>query len=118
MEGQKTIKNKGGTMRLGSYNWSLEKGSLVYKTYKSNEIKERHRHRYEFNNSFKKEFNGNGMVTSGVNKKLNLVEVIELKNHPWFIGTQYHPEYRSRVLKPHPQFISFVKKIKSIKNGQ
>ena len=88
------------------------------KTYKSNEIKERHRHRYEFNNSFKKEFNDNGMVTSGVNKKLNLVEVIELKNHPWFIGTQYHPEYRSRVLKPHPLFISFVKKIKSIKNGQ
>ena len=118
MEGQKNIKNKGGTMRLGSYNCSLEKGSLVYKTYKSNEIKERHRHRYEFNNSFKKEFNDNGMVTSGVNKKLNLVEVIELKNHPWFIGTQYHPEYRSRVLKPHPLFISFVKKIKSIKNGQ
>ena len=118
MEGQKNIKNKGGTMRLGSYNCSLEKGSLVYKTYKSNEIKERHRHRYEFNNSFKKEFNNNGMVTSGVNKKLNLVEVIELKNHPWFIGTQYHPEYRSRVLKPHPLFISFVKKIKSIKNGQ
>ena len=117
MEEQKNIKNKGGTMRLGSYKCTLEKGSLIYKTYKSSDIKERHRHRYEFNNLYKKEFNDNGMITSGINKKLNLVEVIELKNHPWFIGTQYHPEYRSRVLKPHPLFISFVKKIKSIKNG-
>ena len=117
MEEQKEIKNKGGTMRLGSYKCSLEKGSHINKIYKNIDIKERHRHRYEFNNSYKKEFNDNGMLTTGTNNKLNLVEVIELNNHPWFIGTQFHPEYRSRVLKPHPLFISFVKKIKSIKNG-
>ena len=117
MKEQKEIKNKGGTMRLGSYKCSLEKGSHINKIYKNIDIKERHRHRYEFNNSFKKEFNDNGMLTTGINNKLNLVEVIELNNHPWFIGTQFHPEYRSRVLKPHPLFISFVKKIKSIKNG-
>ena len=117
MEEQKEIKNKGGTMRLGSYKCSLEKGSHINKIYKKIDIKERHRHRYEFNNSYKKEFNDNGMLTTGTNNKLNLVEVIELNNHPWFIGTQFHPEYRSRVLKPHPLFISFVKKIKSIKNG-
>ena len=104
-------------MRLGSYKCSLEKGSYINKIYKKINIKERHRHRYEFNNLYKKEFNENGMLTSGINNQLNLIEVIELKSHPWFIGTQFHPEYRSRVLKPHPLFISFVKKIKSIKNG-
>ncbi len=117
MEKQLKIKNKGGTMRLGSYSCKLEKGSLVQKSYNLTDIKERHRHRYEFNNIYKDEFIKNGMIASGINEKLNLVEVIELKNHPWFIGTQYHPEYKSRVLKPHPLFISFVKKIKSLKNG-
>mgnify|MGYP001166409243 FL=1 len=117
MQEQKKIKNKGGTMRLGSYKCSLEKGTQIYNSYKSSEIHERHRHRYEFNNRYQSEFNDHGMKTPGINSKLNLVEAIELDNHPWFIGTQYHPEYRSRVLKPHPLFVSFVNKIKSIKNG-
>ena len=81
---------------------------------KKGKINERHRHRYEFNNTYKESFIKNGMKTSGINDNLDLVEVIELDNHPWFIGTQYHPEYSSRVLKPHPLFVSFVKKIKSI----
>ena len=118
MEEQKKVKNKGGTMRLGSYSCTFSKNSLTQKAYKEDKVKERHRHRYEFNNDYLEEFKNNGMNPTGINKKLNLVEVIELKNHPWFIGTQYHPEYKSRVLKPHPLFISFVKKIKSIKNGQ
>ena len=117
MEKQKNIKNKGGTMRLGSYTCDLNKGSLVQESYGKIKIKERHRHRYEFNNAYKEIFIKNGMTTSGLNNKLDLVEVVELENHPWFIGTQYHPEYSSRVLKPHPLFISFVKKIKSLKNG-
>ena len=117
MEKQKKIVNKGGTMRLGSYKCKLSKNSIVRNAYKMETIEERHRHRYEFNSTFKNEFNENGMITTGINEKLNLVEVIELKNHPWFVGTQYHPEYKSRVLKPHPLFISFVSKIKSIKNG-
>ncbi len=104
-------------MRLGSYRCKLSKNSIVRKAYKMEKIEERHRHRYEFNNLFKNEFNENGMKTTGINKKLNLVEVIELNDHPWFVGTQYHPEYKSRVLKPHPLFLSFVSKIKSIKNG-
>ena len=117
MEKQKKIVNKGGTMRLGSYKCKLSKNSIVRNAYKMETIEERHRHRYEFNSTFKNEFNENGMLTTGINEKLNLVEVIELKNHQWFVGTQYHPEYKSRVLKPHPLFISFVSKIKSIKNG-
>ena len=117
MEKQKKIVNKGGTMRLGSYKCKLSKNSIVRSAYKMETIEERHRHRYEFNSTFKNEFNENGMLTTGINEKLNLVEVIELKNHQWFVGTQYHPEYKSRVLKPHPLFISFVSKIKSIKNG-
>ena len=118
MEEQKKVKNKGGTMRLGSYSCTFSKNSLTQKAYKEDKVKERHRHRYEFNNDYLEDFKNNGMNPTGINKKLNLVEVIELKNHPWFIGTQYHPEYKSRVLNPHPLFISFVKKIKSIKNGQ
>ena len=83
-------------------------------------MKEKFREIYDDQDLYDKivnEFNENGMITTGINEKLNLVEVIELKNHPWFVGTQYHPEYKSRVLKPHPLFISFVSKIKSIKNG-
>ena len=118
MENQKNIKNKGGTMRLGSYNCELSKNSIAIKAYKKSSIRERHRHRFEFNNNYLEDFKKNGMEITGVNKKLNLVEIIELKNHPWFLGTQYHPEYKSTVLNPHPLFISFVKKIKILKNGQ
>ena len=117
MEKQKKVINKGGTMRLGSYKCKLSKKSIVKKAYKKDIVEERHRHRYEFNGLFKDDFNRNGMLTTGINEKLKLVEVIELDNHPWFIGTQYHPEYKSRVLEPHPLFISFVSKIKSLKNG-
>ena len=118
MEKQKMVKNKGGTMRLGSYQCELSEKSIAKEAYKDKLIKERHRHRYEFNNDFKKIFIDNGMKLTGINKKLNLVEIIELENHPWFLATQYHPEYKSRVLKPHPLFVSFVDKIKKIKNGQ
>jgi CTP synthase len=117
MAKQKKIVNKGGTMRLGSYRCNLSEKSITKKAYKKDVVEERHRHRYEFNSLFKDDFNKNGMMTTGINEKLKLVEVIELKNHPWFIGTQYHPEYKSRVLEPHPLFISFVSKIKSLKNG-
>ena len=105
-------------MRLGSYQCELSEKSIAKEAYKDKLIKERHRHRYEFNNDFKKIFIDNGMKPTGINKKLNLVEIIELENHPWFLATQYHPEYKSRVLKPHPLFVSFVDKIKKIRNGQ
>ena len=118
MEDQINIKNKGGTMRLGSYECEISKNSIARKAYKKSSINERHRHRFEFNNKYLNEFIDNGMMVTGINKKHNLVEIIELKNHPWFLATQYHPEYKSTVLNPHPLFISFVKKIKEIKNGQ
>ena len=92
-------------MRLGSYKCSLEKGTQIYNSYKSSEIHERHRHRYDFNNKYQREFNDHGMKYHLGWSKLNLIETIELDFHPWFIGTQYHPEYRSRVLEPHPLII-------------
>ena len=108
MEEQKKISTKGGTMRLGSYPCHIKKGTKIYETYKKEEITERHRHRYEFNNKFLEQFRRKGMVFSGINPDSNLVEIIELKDHPWFIGTQFHPEYKSTVLNPHPLFINFV----------
>ena len=109
MDDQKEIVKKGGTMRLGSYNCEISKKSLAYKAYKKQKIKERHRHRYEFNNKYKAKFNNKGMITSGLNIKNNLVEIVELKNHKWFVGVQFHPEYKSTVDKPHPLFCSFIK---------
>ncbi len=110
MEEQKTITNKGGTMRLGSWDCELLDGSLVQKVYGgAKEIKERHRHRYEFNNTYKAQLEKAGLFASGVNSVTNLVEIVELKDHPWFIGVQYHPEYKSTVANPHPLFIGFVK---------
>ena len=118
MEEQKTIKNKGGTMRLGAWDCDLIKGSLASKIYKGKaKISERHRHRYEFNNEFKEQIQGAGMKTSGVNKKTGLVEIVELPNHPWFIGVQYHPEYKSTVANPHPLFVGFVKSALKHKNN-
>lgn len=108
MEEQKKIKNKGGTMRLGSYNCDLSKESLAYKIYGRQRISERHRHRYEFNNEYLDMFIQKGMYASGRNPETGLVEIIEIPNHPWFLGTQFHPEYKSTVENPHPLFVSFI----------
>jgi CTP synthase len=109
MEGQKNITLKGGTMRLGAYKCELEEGSLIHKIYGQNSISERHRHRYEFNNEYLEVINKAGLKPSGVNPESSLVEVVELKDHPWFIGVQYHPELKSTVQNPHPLFVGFVK---------
>ncbi len=108
LESQKKVKNKGGTMRLGSFPCSITHDSLAHKIYDSDVIKERHRHRFEFNNDFLSEFESAGMIASGFNSEQGLVEIVELNNHPWFVGVQFHPEYKSTVEKPHPLFVSFV----------
>ncbi len=108
MEEQKKITTKGGTMRLGSYVCKLKKGSKAHHVYGDTLIHERHRHRYEFNNKYLDQIEEAGMKAVGVNPESGLVEVIELKDHPWFIGVQYHPELRSTVLNPHPLFVKFV----------
>ncbi len=109
MEGQKNITKMGGTMRLGAYDCQLKPESKLAEIYQSSEITERHRHRYEFNNKYLKSFEQAGLVFSGLNPLTGLVETIELPNHPWFVGVQYHPEYKSTVSKPHPLFVGFVK---------
>lgn len=109
MEEQKSVTNLGGSMRLGLYDCHIEKTTLTYKEYQKQDVKERHRHRYEFNNDYKSRFTENGMRLSGINPGKDLVEIIELENHPWFIGVQFHPEYKSTVKKPHPLFIGFIK---------
>jgi len=106
---QKKIKIKGGTMRLGAYSCKLEKDSLAFKIFNQEMIYERHRHRYEFNNSYKNDFSKHGIKFSGFNQDLNLVEIIELPNHPWFIGVQFHPEFKSRPNRAHPLFREFIK---------
>ena len=107
-----TDKNLGGTMRLGSYDAKLTENSLVRKIYKSKSIKERHRHRYEVNISYKDRFEKNGLIFSGLSPDNRLPEIVELKNHPWFIGVQFHPEFKSRPFSPHPLFSSFIKAAK------
>ena len=109
MEEQKGVTKKGGTMRLGGYDCLLEQGSLVQHAYHSDMVRERHRHRYEFNNDFLESYKKHGMIPTGINPKSGLVEIMEQPGHPWFVGTQFHPEYRSTVLNPHPLFISFIK---------
>ncbi len=109
MEEQKGITAKGGTMRLGAYPCQLREGSKVAEAYGSTNISERHRHRYEFNSDYVAQFEAAGMQAVGVNPETNLVEVVEVDNHPWFVGTQYHPEYRSTVESPSPLFVAFVK---------
>ena len=109
MEEQKTVTNMGGTMRLGAYNCELRKGSRVADIYGTLQISERHRHRYEFNNRYKEEYEKNGMMCVGTNPESGLVEVVEIPGHRWFVGTQFHPEYSSTVLHPHPLFMDFVK---------
>ena len=111
MDEQKGIIDKGGTMRLGSYACNLKKDSNSYKAYGRTKISERHRHRYEFNNSFLASFEKAGMKAVGFNPDTGLVEVIEIPDHPWFVGVQFHPEYSSTVLQPHPLFIAFIKAV-------
>jgi len=108
MESQKNIQNKGGTMRLGSWECSLTSGSLVSKIYNKPLINERHRHRYEFNDKFNDVIFSKNLKASGVNPRTGLIEIIEYNDHPWFIGVQFHPEYKSTVSEPHPLFVSFV----------
>ena len=117
MESQKNIKEKGGTMRLGSWRCVIENNSLAYKIYSTNEISERHRHRYELNFDFVSQLSEKGMIFSGKNPDTGLVEIIELSDHPWFFGVQFHPEYQSTVEEPHPVFVSFVKAALNNKNN-
>ncbi|HWT86033.1 MAG TPA: CTP synthase [Myxococcales bacterium] len=109
MAEQKQVTAKGGTMRLGAYPCTLKPGSLASKLYGRQEISERHRHRYEINNAYRAQLEEKGMVASGVNEQLGLVEVIELQGHPFFIGCQYHPEFQSKPFQPHPLFAGFIK---------
>ncbi len=115
MADQKAIINMGGTLRLGNYECKLEKNTLAYKDYKTDTIFERHRHRYEFNNAYKQELEEKGLVFSGINPKANLVEIVELPNHPHFIASQFHPEFKSRPTKPHPLFLSFIEAANKMK---
>src|SRR5207302_7731108 len=109
MADQKQVSAKGGTMRLGAYACALKPGSLASRVYGRQEISERHRHRYEIHNAYRAQLEDKGMVMSGVNEQLGLVEVIELSGHPYFIGCQYHPEFQSKPFSPHPLFSGFVK---------
>ena len=111
MEEQKSVTNMGGTMRLGSYECILDQNSKTFEAYKSVHIQERHRHRYEFNNEFKAEYEKAGMKCVGINPESNLVEIVEIPTLKWFIGAQFHPEYSSTVLNPHPLFLSFIKAV-------
>jgi CTP synthase len=109
MHGQSKDGAKGGSMRLGAYDCDLKEGTLAHKIYGKKTISERHRHRLEVNNEYLSQITERGLVVSGINSKLNLVEVIELKDHPYFVACQYHPEFKSRPFTPHPLFASFVK---------
>jgi CTP synthase len=109
MEEQKKVNKKGGTMRLGLYACKLKKDTKTWTVYKTAEIEERHRHRFEFNNAYMTDYQNAGMLPVGINEQNNLVEIIELKDHPWFVGVQFHPEYKSTVASPHPLFVHFVK---------
>jgi CTP synthase len=109
MEEQKNIVEMGGTMRLGSYPCELKKGTKASAAYGKSKINERHRHRYEFNNHYLKQYEDKGMIATGINPETNLVEIIEIKDHPWFVAAQFHPEYKSTVLGPHPLFVRFIK---------
>jgi len=109
MESQRAIKIKGGTMRLGAYDCEIKTGTKTYAAYRKKRITERHRHRYEVNNRYRKKLEKNGLIFSGVNKDLGVVEAIEVKDHPWYIASQFHPELKSRVNKAHPLFREFIK---------
>ncbi|WP_029035003.1 CTP synthase [Salinimicrobium terrae] len=113
MEEQKEITHLGGSMRLGSWECTLKDGSIAREVYGNSQIFERHRHRYEYNNRYAPQMESHGLMSTGVNPKTNLVEIIEIEDHPWFVGVQYHPEYKSTVASPHPLFIAFIKAAKN-----
>ena len=118
MESQKAIKRKGGTMRLGAYDCKVKPGTKTYAAYRKKQVSERHRHRWEVNNRYRDRLEKNGMIISGVNEELNLVEIIELTNHPWYVAGQFHPELKSRVSKAHPLFRDFIKAaVKNLKRN-
>ena len=118
MESQRAIKLKGGTMRLGAYDCAIESGSKAYKAYGRKKISERHRHRWEVNNRYRDRLEKNGLKISGINAELNLVEIVELTNHPWYVAGQFHPELKSRVSKAHPLFRDFIKASVKHLNGK
>ncbi len=109
MEEQKKVTDKGGTMRLGAYPCRLKKKTNAHEAYQRNTIQERHRHRYEFNNNYLEDFEKAGWIATGINPETGLVEIVEIPKHKWFVGVQFHPEYKSTVLNPHPIFVNFVK---------
>jgi len=108
MKDQKDVSNKGGTMRLGAYPCRIKKDTLSHKIYGKTNISERHRHRYEFNNKYLKDFEDKGLIATGINPENNLVEMVELPGHPFYLGVQFHPELKSTVMNPHPIFVNFV----------
>ena len=108
MEEQMRVEDMGGTMRLGTYPCELVPGTKTASVYGVARVNERHRHRYEFNNDYRKRLEEKGMVIAGVYEAKNLVEIVELQDHPWFVGVQFHPEFRSRPVKPHPVFMGFI----------
>ena len=109
MDSQINVTEKGGTMRLGAYKCELQENSKAFEAYQQKEIMERHRHRYEFNSKYREEFEKAGMITTGINPETGLTEIVEIPSHKWFVGVQFHPEYKSTVIKPHPLFVSFIK---------
>ena len=109
MEYQESVSEMGGTMRLGSYPCWVQDGTKGEQAYGEAVVMERHRHRFEFNNSYRRKFSRKGMLFSGISPDKKLVEMVELKDHPWFVAVQFHPEFKSQVLKPHPLFSEFVK---------
>jgi len=118
MEAQKSVSNKGGTMRLGAYSAQVQERTKALKIYGQADISERHRHRYEVNNEFLPRLTKNGLVVGAVNKELDLVEMIELPDHPWFVACQFHPEFKSRINKAHPLFREFVRAAINYRKGK
>ena len=116
MEEQKKIMLKGGTMRLGAFECNIKEGSLAHKLYNSTTISERHRHRYEFNNKYIDKMEKAGFMITGKTKDADLVEIAEVKDHPFMIGVQFHPELKSRITNPHPIFVGFIDAAKKFKN--
>jgi CTP synthase len=117
MEEQKGLADMGGTMRLGAYPCSLEPGSKAAQAYGALATEERHRHRYEFNDAYREQFIQNGMTPTGTHPDSKLVEIVEVPEHPWFVGAQFHPEYKSTVVTPHPLFKAFVQAAMEVKNN-
>jgi len=116
LEGQHKDKDKGGTLRLGAYNCKIKKDTKTYEVYQTTDISERHRHRYEFNNEFKEKLEEKGLIFSGINPEKNLVEIAEIKDHPFMIGSQFHPEFKSRPQRAHPLFTGLIKESKKNQN--